>query len=403
MSGLWGAISALLKDTYFGNSANASLLVQNELSRFEQRGLTIQQFKEIIERKIVLANALMNPSERISDREKMAYFVNGLRPVLKARVLQENNIDFSDAYKCALRAQSADQAISQGQRHQTNGKSFVPNTVKPKRMGAHFKQTSDATRKSPSIKKYCSYHKSDKHSSEECRVLNNKSKVPTAATDDMDIGLIDDMTRPTIHAKTGNKNYESYLLMDTGSKYSFISSRIISHATKRAITPCSTTFYSVNNRKIPISGCITLFVNIPSLQLTKAAEFYVVDKLPHPVILGMNGMHLFHVSIDCANQTITNGRVTIPFAKSTMEQMKDISPVDTATQDDFEQALDHIDASITPKESIGIQLVLRKTKLKHLHNQKKFAPIAKHYAQIFTNKQGNITTETFSLQFAEIP
>ena len=170
------AFIALLKVTYVGNSANAILLVQNELSRFEQRGLTVQQFKEVIERKIVLANALMIPNERMSDKKKMAYFVNGLRPALKSRVLR------------ALRAQAADQAVLQTRSDKPQH--FAKGTAPQSNNSGKGKPSKQSTHSSSSKKKFYIYHKSDKHSTAECRVLQNQAHALANGNSEEDMALL---------------------------------------------------------------------------------------------------------------------------------------------------------------------------------------------------------------------
>ena len=151
--------------------------------------------------------------------------------------------------------------------------------------------------------------------------------------------------------------------MDTGSKFSFINSKLISLSTKRKISPAATTFFSVNKKPIQIDGVVTILVFIPDLQTTKAIKFHVVKDLPHPAILGMDGMSTFKMVIDCSTGIISDGTQSYSFHTINNSPINESAMVVPTVPSDFEAPLDYLDASMLPPEQQDIIPILKRTKI----------------------------------------
>ncbi|KAG0442540.1 hypothetical protein DMUE_0197 [Dictyocoela muelleri] len=237
-------------------------------------------------------------------QKQQEIFFNGIDPVTKLELSKFFKKDFKSVYESIL---TTEVMLIENIQHSLL--KTKPNTDKHDRFEIKKQNTRDnkLSNKSNLNKKYCSFHKNNTHSTEECRA---KKKCKELNSNNAEKILL--LQEPNPKIKTTlipitYKNQKYNAILDTGSEYNYVSEDTIKTIDVSQIKNIpEKPIELANGTTTSVSTCIEDEINIFNDDKMKIRnKFFILKGLNYPFLLGMEFILKNNLILNIQSKTIT--------------------------------------------------------------------------------------------------
>ncbi|KAG0442752.1 Retrovirus-related Pol polyprotein from transposon [Dictyocoela muelleri] len=296
-------INLLLKQKY---NHETSHKYYSRLSSLKQINYyTIRKYLHEIEINCQKLGLCLNWNNDLIQQKQHEIFFNGLDTNAKLELSKYFRKEFKSVYESILTTECM--LIENMESIVANIREYNHNVFE--NHNTPNQQSSIQKMKSSSNKKYCSFHKSNTHSDQECRMQKRKQ---TKNVERNDTEKILALQEPKPIAKSilisivfKNKSYSA--MLDTGSEYNYVSEAVIRNNPEISISSINKKVIELaNGTTTSISTLIDDEIMIFNDERMKIKErFYVLEGLNFSFLLGMEFFLKNNVILNLKNKSIT--------------------------------------------------------------------------------------------------
>jgi hypothetical protein len=269
---------------------------------------SFSEFDSEFRRNVEFANSCLDKSEELTTREIKLMFMNGLERKHRFSIMNQGLEDLESIRDFLKRfeefANNEENTFNKSMntkklQRNSNSNNYNNGDYVNKRRDSNIYDNGDITAKAKSQNKWCSFHRSKFHNTDECMTLKNKKNKDDNETNNLIIREED--TKNIDVSITGKlEGTEVSILLDTGSKLSFISDKCLERTGKHPeIYETPVTIQTANGEIEKIEKSVEMNINIPQIpECNLPVRLHMLKKLPVDINVGTEFMSANNVVID---------------------------------------------------------------------------------------------------------